>query len=195
LSAACLSTSACAVLESSSGNRLDIETLNALGAGVHYSEVLAQAGPPMLLSRLADGMVFRYEYTELVEHQYGLILPGKIGKWLKAVYADIDASVQSMTYRFDDAGLLLDATPKVWKADAGSGFSLTLIISAGSLTDTDVYVDSNRRINDWGSFLLQPIDVVLNAPQNLEMGTSGIELNGTNPAVGQHALELEHGVP
>jgi len=54
-------------------------------------------------------MVFQYEHITLKERQYGLILPGEIGKWIKAVYASADAAIEVMLFVFDVDGNLRSA--------------------------------------------------------------------------------------
>ena len=158
--------------------------------GTHYSEILREFGPPVSVTRQADGMAFKYEYTRLEERQYGLILPGELGKWLKAVYATADATGQSVVFSFDGNGELTASAPDTWHADAGDGFSFSLVVSVGSLTDTSLYDDASTRLNSWGMALTRSLPETLNARQNLEDGRYGLELNGTGRAVGQHTLEL-----
>jgi hypothetical protein len=135
-------------------------------------------------------MAFQYEYVHIKERQYGLILPGDIGNLIKAVFASADANVQVMHFVFDSDGVLLGADAEEWVADAGSGFSATLIFSAGSLTDTHLYEQSADRALDWGRGLTMPPPISLNARQSLETGVHGMQLSGTTTGVGQHTLEL-----
>ena len=177
-------------LEHDIGSPLPIHSLDTLPEGSHYAEVLSQFGPPTKLSALPDGMVFLYEHVALTERQYGLILPGEIGKWIKAVYASADAEVEVMVFIFDEKGMLRGADNQAWSADAGAGMSMTLIFSAGSFTDTEQYEQSAARSLEWGKFLTLPPLVVLNDGQNLETGANGVQLTTNSKGIGQHTLEL-----
>lgn len=180
----------CAVLDQELGQALPLNDIDSVPIQGHYSEVLDRFGPPSKMSALAHGMVFQYEHIKLRERQYGLIFPGEIGKWIKAVYASADASVDTMTFIFDDGGLLRGSAATSWDADAGAGFSVTLVVSAGSMTDTQQYEDLTAGSLTWGRALTERPSKVLNSNQNLENGDNGIQLTATTEKVGQHTLEL-----
>jgi hypothetical protein len=181
----------CALLEHDIGAPLDPDTLGRLETGSHYGEVLDRFGPPTKMSALPDGMVFLYERIKLTERQYGLMLPGEIGKWIKAVYASADADVDVMLLVFDEQGKLRGADAQKWASDAGAGMSVTLIFSAGSFTDTEQYELSASRSLDWGRSLTLPLFNILNAGQNLETGLNGVQLTTNSAGVGQQTLELK----
>ena len=182
--------SGCASLDKHFGQPLLLAEIDHIEPGAHYSTVLQRLGPPTMMSAVADGMAFQYEYVHIKERQYGLILPGDIGNLIKAVFASADANVQVMHFVFDSDGVLLGADAEEWVADAGSGFSATLIFSAGSLTDTHLYEQSADRALDWGRGLTMPPPISLNARQSLETGVHGMQLSGTTTGVGQHTLEF-----
>jgi hypothetical protein len=188
--ALCVSLAGCARLEHDIGATLDEAVLEQVGAGAYYAEILAELGPPTKMSALPDGMVFVYEHARITERQYGLILPGEVGKWIKAVYASADADIETFVFVFDAQGRLSSADAEVWNTDAGAGMSLTLLFSTGSFTDTEQYESSPARSLDWGKALTMPPPVGLNGQQNLETGQNGIQLTTSPSAVGQHALEL-----
>ncbi len=181
----------CAYLELDIDAALPLDSLDAMPKGSHYAEVLEEFGPPTKMSALPDGMVFLYEHIKLVERQYGLILPGDVGKWIKAVYASADADVEVMMLIFDENGLLRGADAQSWSADAGAGMSMTLIFSAGSFTDTEQYEASATRPLAWGKALTMPPLTTLNLEQNLETGANGAQLTTNSRNVGQHTLELD----
>ena len=181
----------CAYLEHDIGASLDTDAISRIGPGSSYAAVLDELGPPTKVSALPGGMAFLYEHVSLVERQYGLILPGEIGKWIKAVYASADADVEAIVFVFDNHGKLLSADDERWGSDAGAGMSLTLIFSAGSFTDTEQYESSPARALDWGSALTKPLPVTLNARQSLESGQNGIQLTTNSEGIGQHTLELK----
>lgn len=180
----------CAFLEHDIGAPLPAESVFTFIEGSYYSEVLDRYGPPTKMSAIPDGMAFLYEHVRLTERQYGLILPGEIGKWIKAVYASADANAVAVLYVFDDHGKLRSADRQTWSADAGAGMSMTLIFSAGSFTDTEQYESSASRSLDWGRKLLSSPLVVLNSRQDLESGANGIQLTTNSKGIGQHTLEL-----
>jgi len=182
----------CAYLEKEFGAPLPLDEFKYVEAGSNYAQVLNEFGPPTRMSALTDGMVFQYEYVKLNERQYGLILPGAIGKWIKAVYASADAAIEVMQFVFDDGGSLRGSGAAAWNADAGGGFSVTLIFSVGSLTDTELYEQFAQRELAWGMALTQPPLQTLNVRQNLSTGANGVQLVGTTTAVGQHTLELQN---
>ena len=188
--ALCAWLAGCARFEHDIGATLDEAVLERVGAGAHYAEVLDALGPPTKMSALPDGMVFVYENARITERQYGLILPGEVGKWIKAVYASADADIETIVFVFDARGRLNSSDAEVWNTDAGAGMSLTLLFSTGSFTDTEQYESSPARSLDWGKALTMPPLVSLNDRQNLETGLNGIQLTTSPRAVGQHALEL-----
>ena len=190
LLAAGVSICGCASLDKRMGQPLSLAEIDRIDPGVHYSHILHRLGPPTAMSAVAGGMALQYEYVHIRERQYGLILPGDLGNLIKAVYASADAKVQVMQFVFDGKGNLLGSDAGEWAADAGSGFSVTLIFSAGSLTDTHLYEESVDRAMDWGRGLTLPPLVTLNVMQSVETGANGMQLSGTTTKVGQHTLEL-----
>ena len=182
--------SGCAFLEHEIGAPLPAESIDVFSEGSHFSEVLDRYGPPTKMSALPDGMVFLYEHVKLTERQYGLILPGEVGKWIKAVYASAEADIVNVLFIFDRQGALRGADMQAWSTDAGAGMSMTLIFSAGSFTDTEEYEASATRSLDWGRALLPPPLVVLNSRQDLESGANGLQITTNSKGVGQHTLAL-----
>lgn len=184
--------SGCATLEKHIGTPLPVDEINGIGPGMHYRSVLERFGPPTTMSALPGGMVFQYEYVRLSERQYGLILPGDLGKWIKAVYASANATIQVMLFVFDQEGKVRGIDSEVWKADAGGGVSVSFIFTLGTLTDTEQYEEAVARSTQWGAALTQPPLNTLNLKTNLETGANGIQLTATSTGVGQHALELDN---
>jgi len=182
--------SGCALYDHDLGVPLNLESIEKLSPGSHYSEVLEELGPPTKMTALENGMAFLYEHVTLTERQYGLILFGEIGKWIKAVYASADADVEVILFVFDGNGELRGADTQSWSADAGAGMSMTLIFSAGSFTDTEQYESSATQSLDWGRALTMSPLVTLNIRQNLETGANGVQLTTNSEEVGQHTLEL-----
>jgi hypothetical protein len=138
-------------------------------------------------------MVFSYEYLSVSERQYGLILPGEIGKWFKAVYATGRVYAEAMQFVFGGDGRLEGAVAESRTLDGGGGFSATLIFSVGSLTDLEQYRADAADTGMWGMGLTHYPLRVLNTRQSLEMGENGLELVGNSQIVGQETLELRDG--
>ncbi len=182
--------SGCAFLTRELGEPLPLDEIGDIKAQSNYSQVLEKFGPPTKMSALPDGMTFQYEYIELKERQYGLIFPGKIGNWIKAVFAKADVSYEVMVFNFDEEGTLRSYGTDAWNSNAGSGFSVTLIFSVGSLTDTEKYQQAMTNTLEWGAALTKPPLQTLNAQQSLNTGANGVELTATATSVGQHSLEL-----
>jgi hypothetical protein len=180
----------CAVLEKHFGSPLPLDQVEQIESGTHYSAVIEELGPPTTMTALTGGMAFQYEYIHLTEWQWGLILPGNVGKYFKAVYGTADADIELMTFVFDDEGTLSAADAKYWVADAGAGFSFSLIFSVGALTDTERYAQASAGALEWGASLTEPPLKMLNARSNLDTGTNGFQLTATTPRAGQHTLEL-----
>jgi hypothetical protein len=180
----------CASLEQHLGDPLPLERYEQLPTGSHYGTVLALFGPPHRMTALPAGMAFQYEYVRIDERQYGLVLPGDIGKWIKAVYGTAEATVQAVVLLFDSDGSLRGADSEIFLADGGGGFSMTLIFSMGSLTDTRTYEESADSATVWGRGMIDPLTQVLNRDSNLETGANGLQLPGTPVRAGQHSLEL-----
>lgn len=189
LAGVAICSSGCASIEKHFGEPLSLDRFDEIEPDAHYSTVLEQFGPPVRLTALPSGMAFQYEYVRIDERQLGISLLGPIGKWLKAVFASADASVEAIIFVFDGDGFLLGADPEAFAADAGGGFSITLIFSIGSLTDTASYEASAESAMSWGLGLTDPLLVSLNREQNLDTGANGLQLSGTPTAVGQHTLE------
>lgn len=181
----------CANLQHDIGTSLDQEALDSFRPGTYYARVLDEFGPPTKMSALPNGMAFVYEHARLTERQYGLILPGEIGKWIKLVYAAANADIQTTVFVFDAQGKLRGSDAEAWHTDAGAGVSMTLLFSTGSFTDTKHYESSPARPLGWGKALVTPLPVSLNSRQNLETGQNGIQLATSPVAVGQHTLEMK----
>lgn len=190
LLATTITSPGCAVLDQHFGSPLPLDQAEQIESGTHYSAVIEIFGPPTTMTALSRGMAFQYEYIHLTEWQWGLILPGELGKWFKAVYGTADADIELMTFVFDDDGKLSAADAEYWVADAGAGFSFSLIFSVGALTDTERYAQASAGALEWGALLTKPPLKTLNARSNLDTGANGFQLTATTPQAGQHTLEL-----
>ncbi len=51
-------------------------------------------------------------------------------------------------------------------------------------------LEENPNSLDWGISLLKPLPEILNIPNNLKTGNTGVEQLGTPKSVGQHTLEM-----
>jgi hypothetical protein len=188
--ALCAGLSGCAALDSEYGQPLPLDVAEDFGSGTHYSQVLDRLGPPARMSRLGGGMVLKYEYINLSERQYGLILPGNIGKWFKVVYATGDVYIESMKFVFGGEGTLDSAMAGSQQLDGGGGFSATLIFSVGSLTSIEQYRADAANAEMWGMGLTNDPLRILNSRQTLDTGENGLDSIGSSQTVGQETLEL-----
>jgi len=190
LIAVCAGLSGCAALDSEYGRPLPLDNADEYESGTHYSQVLDRLGPPTQMSRLGAGMVLEYRYIDLSERQYGFMLPGKIGKWFKFVYATGDVYTESMQFIIDGQGALTSVTSDSQTMDGGGGFSATLIFSVGSLTSIEQYRADAANSGMWGMGLTYDPLRVLNSRQTLDTGENGLESIGVSQSVGQETLEL-----
>lgn len=182
----------CTIVDQQMGPPLPLDQIDDVPLRSHYSEVLDRFGPPAKISALADGMVFQYEHVDILESQVGLILPGHIGKLIKGVYASADADAETVVFVFDDDGLLVGSDAEAWIGDAGSSQSITLLVSAESVADTERYEAGFDGILLWGAASTRLPLEALNRASDLENGANGVQLTATPPSVGQHTLSLEN---
>ena len=180
----------CANIRKDLGAPLDQVEGSAWAAPVHYSAVLEAYGPPSKISAIPSGSVFLYEHVEIQERQWGLILPGKISKFFKMVYATSVADTDVAVFVFDKKGMMTGQGSKRFRSDPGGGFAFTLIFKIKSLSDTDEYTRSQEGILDWGMAMFQPLPVGLNAAQSLDSGSRGLDVIRVDGMMGQRALEL-----
>ena len=188
-----LTLNGCARIQKNLGAPLPHQAFGEVESGAHYSRVLQLLGPPSRISAVPSGWVFLYESRQLTERQWGLTLPGDIGKLFKFIYAKSDASVDVMVFSFDQQGLLLGKTTERLKSNTGGGMALNFIFKVKALADTSAYTTAQQGILDWGMALAQPLPVTLNAAQSLDSGTSGVEVIGMESTVGQKTLEMRRG--
>jgi len=180
----------CAHIHKDLGHPLPPDSFQNPDGTVHYGAVLATYGPPSKITALPSGFAFLYEHVEILEKQYGLILPGEIGRFFKLSYAKSVADTDVRLFTFDSEGHLNGARSERLRTDPGGGISFTLFFKIKSLSDTDAYRHSQEAILGWGRALLTSPPVALNAAQNLDSGAAGMEVIRTEGPVGQRALEL-----
>jgi hypothetical protein len=184
---------ACARIQKDLGTPITHAEAWTVGAETHYSDVLAIYGPPSKISATPTGSAFLYEHVEIDERQWGLILPGKIGKYFKAVYARSEVKADVAVFAFDRRGRLVGQAGERIAGDPGGGFALSIIFKIKSLTDTDPYTRSQEGILSWGAAALQPVPVVLNAAQSPDSGSAGLEVIRVDGVMGQRTLEMRRG--
>jgi len=179
----------CAVIDRQFGTPVPLHLAETIDDGTHYLVVLERFGPPATIAPAADGLAMKYESSRIRERQVGLVLPGKIGKWIKAVHGSAEARVHTSVLTFDGDGRLVARSTGVRRVDAGSGFAFSLVFSVGSLTDTALFEEEDAA-TQWGAAFTEPPLEVLNATHNLDNGQNGVVLIGTPDDVGQESLEL-----
>ena len=180
----------CTIVEQQMGPPLPLDQMHDVAPSTHYADVLHRFGPPTKMSALADGMVFQYEHVDIYERQVGLLLPGQIGKLIKGVYASADSDVETVVLVFDEDGLLVGSDVEAWLGDAGSSQSITLLVSAESVADTERYEAGSEGILLWGAASTRLPLEALNRDSDLKSGANGVQLTATPPSVGQHTLSL-----
>jgi len=78
---------------------------------------------------------------------------------------------------------------KEFDEDLGSGQAISILVSIESLVDSSM-LEENPNSLDWGISLLKPLPEILNIPNNLKTGNTGVEQLGMAKSVGQHTLEM-----
>ncbi|MEA2068074.1 MAG: hypothetical protein U9P12_02625 [Verrucomicrobiota bacterium] len=156
----------------------------------HYHEVLDELGPPARLTAMPGGFAFIYEALTVSELQVGI--SGKSGLWqlLKMSFANTNLKRASYLLKFNSDGVLVASGTLQSKEDLGAGGALQTLFSVQQIVDTSTYEDDHIDAVNWGGSLLDPFACVLNYPQNLNTGATGLEQSGTSSKVGQHTLEM-----
>jgi hypothetical protein len=180
----------CARIQTNLGSPLQHHEFAPDTAPIHYSDILDIHGPPSKISALPNGSVFLYEHVQITERQWGLIFPGNIGKFFKAVYAKSYARTDIITVTFNEKGFMTGYTSDAFDTDPGGGMALTIIFKLKSLSNTELYSRSQQGILDWGMSLTQPLPKGLNVAQSLDSGSRGLGVMANDHSIGQRALEI-----
>jgi hypothetical protein len=106
-----LACTGCARIQKELGTPLEHHEFAADTHPVHYAEVLGAYGPPSKISALPGGSLFLYEHVSLTERQWGIIFPGTVGKYFKAVFGRSKAVSDMAVFTFDQDGYI---TGKAW---------------------------------------------------------------------------------
>lgn len=156
----------------------------------HYHDVLDELGPPARLTAMPGGFAFIYEALTVSELQVGI--SGNSGFWqlLKMSFANTNLKRASYLLKFNSDGVLVAFGTLQSKEDLGAGGALQSLFSVQQIVDTSTYEDDHIDAANWGASLLDPFLCVLNYPQNLNTGATGLEQSGTSSKVGQHTLEM-----
>lgn len=186
----CLLLVGCSSLRRDVDPGITMEQCNFEPNMAHYHEVLDELGPPARLTAMPGGFAFIYEALIVSEYQMGL--SGKSGLWqlLKMSFANTKLRRGVYLLKFNSEGMLVAAGTLQAKEDLGAGGALQTLFSVQQIVDTSTYEDDHIDTVDWGSSLLDPVARVLNYPQNLNTGASGLEQSGTSTKVGQQTLEM-----
>lgn len=156
----------------------------------HYHEVLDELGPPARLTAMPGGFAFIYEALVVSEYQVGISGRANFWKLLKMSFANTNLKRGVYLLKFNSDGMLVAAGTLQAKEDLGAGGALQMLFSVQQVVDTSTYEDDHIDAVDWGSSLLDPFARVLNYPQNLNTGATGLEQSGTTTKVGQQTLEM-----
>ncbi len=156
--------------------------------GWTVSQVMAQFGPPILMSREAGGYVMAWEYWEIDEYRVG------VGSFITGVdLINIDwgkaiAKGDFMILGFDHQHRLRSASFEQWNMDAGGGQGVQPVLSPVDVVEVDDLTVPLTQ-HTWGAQSLRRIPVTLNQQNRLDSGEAGIEQRGGTRGVGQRTLE------
>ena len=157
----------------------------------HYRDVIDSFGPPSKLSKYNQGIVFLYESIDINEYQIGVNFNYSILKLLKLSVARGTADREIFLLIFDKNGYLIAQKYNQFDENLGSGQAISYLFNIEQLVDSSKLEEPPSSLG-WGQSLLQPPPVILNYPQNLGTGESGVEQLGAPDNVGQHTLEFEN---
>ncbi|MFC1689405.1 hypothetical protein ACFL07_07100 [Pseudomonadota bacterium] len=186
-----LACAGCARIQKQLGTPLEHHEFVADTHSVHYSEVLDTYGPPSKISALPGGSLFLYQHVSLTERQWGIIFPGTVGKFFKAVIGRSKAVSDVAVFTFDQDGYMTGKAADTFVNNPGGGFALTLIFKVKGLTDLTPYTLSQQGIMEWGLALTGLPGVGLNRGQSLDSGSSGMEVMVVEDVIGQRTLEID----
>lgn len=157
----------------------------------HYRDVIDTFGPPSKLSKYNQGTVFLYETIDINEYQIGVNFNYSILRLLKLSVARGTADREVLLLIFNSEGFLIAQQYKQFDENLGSGQAISYLFNIEQLVDSSKLEEPPSSL-DWGQSLLEPLPVILNYPQNLGTGASGVEQLGAPNNVGQHTLEFEN---
>jgi hypothetical protein len=151
--------------------------------------VLHELGPPHQVSRLSSGFAFLYEYSCMREFQLGFNVNYPVLRYFKFVKAWNGLDQQVLLLTFDDRGVLQSVGAKGWKEDLGGGSAVQILVAVASLSDISELLHP-ADANSWGSGLLQPVPIALNAGQSVHTGAHGLQQRIAPRYAGQETLEM-----
>ncbi len=157
----------------------------------HYRDVIDAFGPPSKLSKYNQGLVFLYESIDINEYQIGVNFNHGILKLLKISFARGTADREIFLLIFDKEGYLLVQKYDQFDENLGSGQAISYLFNIEQLVDSTKLEELPSSL-EWGQSLLLSPTIILNYPQNLGTGESGVEQLGAPNNVGQHTLEFEN---
>ena len=179
----------CTIISTKIDNPIKYEDQSLQTDITHYSNVLNLLGPPSKISKYNKGLVFLYETIDIKERQLGFGFK-EIFKWFKFSFARGNADRQVLVLIFNEKGYLTEKQFDQFDEKIGSGQGISIIVSIQSLVDTS-NLEENPDTLVWGKSLLNPMPEVLNIPNNLKSGETGVEQLGSPTSVGQHTLEMQ----
>lgn len=179
----------CTVISTKIGKPIKYEGQSLQTDITHYRNVLNHLGPPLKISKYNKGLVFLYESIDIEERQLGFSSNKDILQWFKFSFARAKAYRQVLVLIFNENGYLTEKRFNQFNENLGGGQGISIIVSIKSLVDTS-HLDEVSDTHFWGKSLLNPIPEVLNIPNNLRSGETGVEQFGSFTSVGQHTLEM-----
>ena len=157
--------------------------------GWTVSQVMAEFGPPLRMSRDASGYVMAWEYWEIDEYKVGFGLGFTGADFLNVDWGRANAQGDFMLLNFDHQHRLIAASFEEWNRNAGGGRGVQPLVSAVDVVEVDDLLEALSQ-HTWGAQSLRRTPVTLNQQNRLDSGEAGLEQRGGTTAVGQRSLEL-----
>jgi hypothetical protein len=161
----------------------------------HYKDVLDRLGPPAKISAMpGGGMVFLYEHVETTQRQLAFdlawIVSSGPARLVRLAVARGEGNLETAMFEFDEHGSLRAATMNLRQQDFGISAGVGLVGLPVKLGKDQVFMQPAPQ-HDWGMSMLRPLPRTLNAGQDLDAGTNGLELRGVSQKTGQRTLEMK----
>jgi hypothetical protein len=170
--------SSCTRMHISNDKAIDVARTHAIQHHTPYADVLDALGPPAKITALPAGFAFLYESTQALLRSIALsvyVLGVSVTKG--------DRVLDTYVVLFDERGLVVGHERVTKSVPLSLTFSVT--IPTGGPPKALTAVAPQHR---WGMSLLQPLPKTLNAANDVDAGTHGLEQRGTPMAIGQRTL-------
>ena len=167
--------SSCTRIHISNDKEIDAARTYTIQHNATYADVLVALGPPAKVTALPSGFAFLYESTQVLQRGIALSF-----YFLRASVTKGDRVLDSYVVLFDERGLVVDHAKITKSVSLSLTFALT-IPTGGPLPELTASVPQHQ----WGMSMLNLLPQTLNAANDIDVGTHGLEQRGTPIAVGQ----------